>query len=65
MEEMYFKEDRNGVHIMQLSCMDEGSLCGIGCDNPDLKKTRKKIVTCKMCIHILKILSNVKYKNAE
>ena len=62
MDEPYFKEDENGVHIMQLDCMDEGSLCGIGCDNPELNNTKKRVVTCSQCIHILKILAKVQNK---
>jgi hypothetical protein len=37
MNELYFKESESDVHLMQLDCMDEGTLCGIGCDNSDLK----------------------------
>jgi hypothetical protein len=62
MDELYFKESEEGVHLMQPYFMDEGSLCGLGCDNSDLKETREKVVTCKKCIFILKFLRNVKYK---
>jgi hypothetical protein len=50
---------------MQLECMDEGSLCGIGYDNPDLKNTRKTVVTCPRCIYILKILRMIKYAKGQ
>ena len=60
---LYFKETIDeGVHVMQLDCMDEGSLCGIGCNNPDLIDTRKTVVTCPNCIHILQTLRTVKYR---
>ncbi|MDR2650031.1 MAG: hypothetical protein LBB94_10005 [Clostridiales bacterium] len=59
----YFKESDEGVHLMQPVFMDEGTLCGIGCDNPDLKITRQTIVTCPNCIHILKMLQTVKFKD--
>jgi hypothetical protein len=58
-------EDQSGVHVMQLECMDEGSLCGIGCDNPALKNTRKTVVSCPKCIYILKILRTVKYAKQQ
>lgn len=65
MNELYYKESQNGVHVMQLECMDEGSLCGLGCNNPDLKNTNKTVVTCPQCIYILKILRTVKYKEQQ
>jgi hypothetical protein len=63
MERVTFIEtDGEGVHVLQLDCMDVGTLCGIGCNNPDLKPTRKIVVTCKRCIYILRVLSKIKYK---
>lgn len=65
MEKLYYKESRDGVHVMQPNFMDEGSLCGLGCDNPDLKNTSKTVVTCPKCIFILKTLRTVKYKEQQ
>lgn len=62
-EEFYYKETHEGVHLYNhLNCMEPGTLCGIGCDNPDLEETDKKVVTCRLCIYILKTLRRVKYK---
>jgi hypothetical protein len=65
MNDIYYKESPEGVHVMHLDCMDEGTLCGIGCDNPELKNTRKKIVTCPKCIYIIEALMTVKYNKIK
>lgn len=62
--ELKYVESDEGVHFYQgcLNYMEEGTLCGIGCDNPDIRDTEKKVVTCQRCIRILKILRSIEYE---
>ena len=59
-----YMEDESGVHVMNPH--DEGTLCGtFDSRHNDLRKTRKKVVTCRVCIRNLKDLQSVKYREGE
>lgn len=62
-EPFMFVESESGVHLLNPRYMDDGTLCGIGPDNPDLHggwDTKEKVVTCPQCIRIIKHLMRVK-----
>lgn len=63
-EDLMYAEADGYVHFYcgSISYMEEGTLCGLGCDNPDVKDTDKTIVTCPQCIRILKVLRTVPFK---
>ena len=62
MEDLRYMEDDSGVHVMG-TVEDEGTLCGVwNSHHNDLQYTRKKVVTCPLCIRHLKTLRSVKFK---
>ena len=63
-EKPTYVEAEGYVHFYSgsISYMEEGTLCGIGCDNPEITDTEKNIVDCPQCIRILKLLRTVKFK---
>lgn len=63
-EELTYAEADGYIHFYcgSISYMEEGTLCGLGCDNPDVKDTDKTTVTCPECIRILKLLRKVPFK---
>lgn len=62
MPRLNYMEDEDGVHVMHPT--EEGTLCGTyDSEHNYLTNTTKKIVTCRLCIRLLKRLSKVKCGN--
>ena len=63
-EEITFAEEGGHVHFYcgSISYMEEGTLCGLGADNPDVVDTDKTVVTCPQCIRIIKLVRDVPFK---
>ena len=59
---LHYLEDDDGVHVTHP--IEEGTVCGTyDSEHNDLRSTKKKVVTCRNCIRILKELRNVKYRD--
>lgn len=71
MSDNMFLESEEGVHVIHPH-LGDFTLCGdsfdIGVtqdDAPSLKQTNKKVVTCPLCILIIKGCKNIKFKEAR